>query len=97
MTFKRVLFLSPFWFFSLITRGIPKEVAEVDFWKKALFPMAVPFLHLNIHIMKGFDNRYCVDVTYIVTYIVSYLGIHLIEGTIHPNAFVSPCSTLKTK
>ena len=55
--------LSPFGFlsdFSLITRDVPKEVAEVDFWKKALFPTAVPFLHLKVHIMtlfsRGFDN-----------------------------------------
>ena len=28
---------------------------------------------------------------------LSCLGIYPIGGTIHPNAFVSPCSTLKTK
>ena len=41
-------FSSFFTDFSLITRGISKEVAEIRLRKKSFLPAAVPFLHLRI-------------------------------------------------
>ena len=77
--------------FSLIARGISKEVAEVWLRKKSILPTTVPFLHLRIDYkvqiesyLKSQNRRYSLFIPYIC----------LIEGAIHPIAFICPSSTL---
>ena len=73
--------------FSLIARGISKEVAEVWLRKKSILTMTVPFLHLRIDYQVQIESyrRYSLFIPYIC----------LVEGAIHPNTFICPSSTLE--